>query len=261
MIPLFSLYYYVTMFLGTSFFVPAVTCLVVPGRTLARRCSRPSAVQRLYSSSAKNPKSIDGPKTTTQSIQIPQWVPDEDFRTPINDSGDNNDNGSSASGYERPVIQWYPGHIAKAERLLKETFQAVDVVVEVRDARAPKATSHPKVPEWCSGRPRLVVFTHTDMVPTMSHRAWKDYHEEMTAGSESSTQEDDDNNNNNKHKKEQYLWVNAKHGSGIPALHRAIFKAGSHVQERRQRRGLKDRPLRVGLMGYPNVGYVYVCGG
>jgi ribosome biogenesis GTPase A len=53
---------------------------------------------------------------------------------------------------------------------------------------------------------------------------------------------------------EYVLFVNAKDGAGIHALTRAIFKAGSHVQERRDRRGLKERPLRVGVIGYPNVG-------
>jgi ribosome biogenesis GTPase A len=55
---------------------------------------------------------------------------------------------------------------------------------------------------------------------------------------------------------DQVLFVNAKQGQGIHALHRAILKAGSHVQERRERRGLKSRPLRVGIIGYPNVGKV-----
>jgi hypothetical protein len=178
-----------------------------------------STLSRHYSASTRKPT----------NIQVPTWVPDAE----------------EDSAYSRPVIQWYPGHIAKAERLLKETFQAVDVIVEVRDARAPKATSHPKVPEWCSGRPRLVVFTHVDAVPASTHRAWKQFHEEID-GEENST--------TSSSSPEQYLWVNAKQGQGIPALHRAIFKAGSYVQERRQRRGLKDRPLRVGLMGYPNVG-------
>jgi len=214
------------------------------------------------------------------NIQVPTWVPD---------------GNDDSSGYSRPVIQWYPGHIAKAERLLKETFQAVDVVVEVRDARAPKATSHPRVAEWCSGRPRLVVFTHVDLVPTFTQRAWKQYYEEQAAAAaveaaaaaavvnpESLFLDNDDSNDrtdisssgeepstivtehdinpNNSKATIQYLWVNAKQGQGIPALHRAIFKAGSYVQERRQRRGLKDRPLRVGLMGYPNVGYVHFLG-
>jgi 50S ribosomal subunit-associated GTPase HflX len=183
-----------------------------------------STTQRFYANDNK-PKD----KNRQKNIHVPTWVPDE----------------IDESGYSRPVIQWYPGHIAKAERVLKETFQAVDVVVEVRDSRAPKATSHPKVEEWCSGRPRLVVFTHVDIVPTVTQRAWKAFLMQEGESKERSS---------GVSPPEQYLWVNAKQGQGIPALHRAIFKAGSHVQERRQRRGLKDRPLRVGLMGYPNVG-------
>ncbi|CAB9503081.1 DAR GTPase 3, chloroplastic [Seminavis robusta] len=210
-----------------------VSILSVPASSFLTKSLTPSSrgsiksISRLYSAStSRNNNKKDN------NIQVPSWVPDFD-----------DDDG----GYSRPVIQWYPGHIAKAERVLRETFQAVDVVVEVRDARASKATSHPRVPEWVSGKPRLVVFTHVDLVPSATHRAWKTFFQESQ---EVALENNADNNNN----KLQYLWVNAKQGQGIPALHRAIFKAGAHVQERRQRRGLKDRPLRVGCLGYPNVG-------
>jgi ribosome biogenesis GTPase A len=46
---------------------------------------------------------------------------------------------------QTPMVQWYPGHIAKAERQLKEQLKMVDVVLEVRDARIPVATHHPQV--------------------------------------------------------------------------------------------------------------------
>jgi hypothetical protein len=206
-----------------------VSLLSVPASAF-RQLARPPRLSATSASRLYATRTSKGDKaTTTTNIQTPSWVPDFD------------DNG----GYSRPVIQWYPGHIAKAERVLKETFQAVDVVIEVRDARAPKATSHPKVTEWVSGRPRLVVFTHVDLVPTATHRAWRD-HLEPDELSEISFS---DNKT-----AVQYLWVDAKKGQGVPALHRAIFKAGAYVHERRLRRGLKDRPLRVGLMGFPNVG-------
>lgn len=73
--------------------------------------------------------------------------------------------GLTISGYKRPVVNWYPGHIAKAERMLAETLRSVDVVLEVRDARAPKATAHPRVGEWAAGKPRLVIMTKGDLVP------------------------------------------------------------------------------------------------
>ena len=193
------------------------------------------------------------------------------------------------SGYNRPVVQWYPGHIAKAEKQLAETLKAVDVVVEVRDARACKATAHPRVGEWCAGRPRIVVLTHSDMIPKPAETAWRRAYD--TFGAErwdiapingqvaNQAQQarnlrfqygDVDNQKKTKISKidnngnsaatitpvEQVLFVNAKQGQGIHTLTRAIFKAGSHVQERRERRGLNPRPLRVGIIGYPNVGKV-----
>mmetsp|Transcript_19208 Transcript_19208/g.35870 ORF Transcript_19208/g.35870 Transcript_19208/m.35870 type:complete len:575 (-) Transcript_19208:56-1780(-) len=203
---------------------------------------------------------------------------------------------SSLSGgdYNRPTVQWYPGHIAKAERQLSETLRAVDVVVEVRDARACKATAHPKVGEWCAGRPRIVVLTHLDMVPKAAASSWKRAYEQLgaerwddapvnrqvanqaqqardvrfqyadpaTNASAGSKRKKTAKPNQHKNQKvvstitpvEQVLFVNAKQGQGIHALHRAIFSAGSHVQERRERRGLNPRALRVGIIGYPNVG-------
>jgi len=152
----------------------------------------------------------------------------------------------TASGYKAPVINWYPGHIAKAERLLTETLKSADVLLEVRDGRIPQSTSHPKVIEWTARRPRIVVLTHSDMIPPASVRAWKkwwDNHEQQKqSGSEGES------------KNEVYIWVDAKRGSGIPGLHRAITNAGGAVNERRRRRGLRDRALRVAVLGYPNVG-------
>ena len=43
------------------------------------------------------------------------------------------------------ICQWYPGHIAKAEKELKSQIKLMDVIIEVRDARAPMATTHPEV--------------------------------------------------------------------------------------------------------------------
>ena len=205
----------------------------------------------------------------------------------------------ASGGYNRPAVQWYPGHIAKAERQLSETLKAVDVVVEVRDARACKATAHPRVGEWCAGRPRIVVLTHLDMVPKAASATWRKAYETLGAerwdeapinrqvanqakqareirsrfdnsggakkkkkrkNSSEDKIETKNSNNNNVTPVEQVLFVNAKQGQGIHALHRAIFKAGAHVQERRERRGLNPRALRVGIIGYPNVGKVRARG-
>ena len=58
-----------------------------------------------------------------------------------------------------PAIQWYPGHIAKAEKALLEQLKRVDVILEVRDARIPLATCHPKMAAWVGNKPRVLVLT------------------------------------------------------------------------------------------------------
>ena len=133
----------------------------------------------------------------------------------------------------RPVIEWYPGHIAKAERLMSEVLQMVDVVVELRDARAPIATTHPMLPTWIGSRGRVLVINRIDSVPERSRAAW-----ERTL----------------KEQGEEPHFVDAKKGTGVAALKKAIMRAGSRVNERRKRRGIAPRAVRAAILGYPNVG-------
>jgi len=186
-----------------------------------------------------------------------------------------NPNAFSLSGYQRPKVNWYPGHIAKAERQLSETLKSVDVVIEVRDARAPKATAHPSVGKWAAGRPRVVVLTRMDTVTVRSRENWRDAYERLGAdrweeslgGEErnrnvqlrkerSKYEQEEDEFGNGEAGVEEVLFVDAKRGQGSHAISRAVYRAGRHVNERRNRRGLKDRALRVGIIGFPNVGKV-----
>ena len=204
------------------------------------------------------------------------------------------------SGYRRPKVNWFPGHIAKAERLLSETLKSVDVVIEVRDARAPKATAHPNVGSWSAGRPRVVVLTRLDAVTSSSRECWKRAYVKLGADGERGKRVGsggglavlggDEKNRNAQWRKErrrfdgvddhnaaannerqpeddndvygegveEVLFVDAKRGQGTHAITRAVYRAGRHVNERRNRRGLNDRPLRVGIIGFPNVGKVSV---
>lgn len=172
----------------------------------------------------------------------------------------------SISGYKAPTVNWYPGHIAKAERTLSETLTSADVLVEVRDARIPKATAHPKVREWTAGKPRIVVMTHSDTVPGTSIKSWSNALNNLGAGRWDGKVED----GNVRHQANQamrkrglvgedgqvedVIYVDAKRGAGMPALLRAIGRSGAYVNDRRKNRGLRDRPLRVAILGYPNVG-------
>jgi hypothetical protein len=241
-------------------------------------CTKKVAMGRTFSAAFVGPAMQNSKQhlsTTFRSDPALQPIKSRLFSSFLRDE----DDLLEGSGYTRPVVQWYPGHIAKAEQQLAETLKAVDVVVEVRDARACKATAHPRVGEWCAGRPRIVVLTHLDMIPKQAVSAWRRAYEELGAErwdnapinlqvanqaqqardlrfQYTSKSEGGDQPSKAITPVDQVLFVNAKQGQGIHTLHRAILKAGSHVQERRERRGLKSRPLRVGIIGYPNVGKV-----
>ncbi len=133
----------------------------------------------------------------------------------------------------RPPIQWYPGHIARAERQLKEQLKHVDVVLEVIDARLPLASHHPQVPTWIGAKPRLLVVNRMDMIPPASQRAWEEWFQAQG---------------------ETPYFTDAKQGRGIPVLKQAAQRAGETMNQRRRDRGLRPRPVRAVVMGFPNVG-------
>ena len=131
------------------------------------------------------------------------------------------------------IIQWYPGHIAKAERELKQQLKNVDVVLEVLDARIPLASQHPQVSQWVGNKPHLLVINRQDMIPENLHEQWLKWFQ--TQGYS------------------PYL-TDAQQGKGIKPLLKAAQKAGEAVSEKRRNRGLRDRAVRAVVMGFPNVG-------
>jgi len=71
-----------------------------------------------------------------------------------------------------PKIQWYPGHIAKAEKKLSEVINKVDLVIEVRDARIPLSTSHPHLNKWINNKKHILVINRSDMISTNTINSW-----------------------------------------------------------------------------------------
>ncbi|MEG3440219.1 ribosome biogenesis GTPase YlqF [Pannus brasiliensis CCIBt3594] len=131
------------------------------------------------------------------------------------------------------LIQWYPGHIAKAERQLKEHLKLVDVVLEVLDARIPLASHHPRVNDWIGSKPRLLVLNRVDMIPESARQAWVSWF---------------------KSQGETIYFTNAKQGEGVKAILKAAREVGEEINEKRKNRGLLPRPVRAVVIGLPNVG-------
>ena len=133
----------------------------------------------------------------------------------------------------KQLIQWYPGHIAKAEKQLKEHLSKVDIVFEVRDARIPLATSHPYLQKWLKGKKQILVINRKDMINIDAHKAW-----DKKLRSEGKVP----------------WWCNAKTGTGVLQLKQAAIRAGQELNQRRLNRGMKNRAIRVLTLGFPNVG-------
>lgn len=132
----------------------------------------------------------------------------------------------------RPV-QWYPGHIAKTEKELKEQLKLMDVVIEVRDARIPMSTSHPQMDSWLGNRKRILVLNRDDMISTVDRNAWATYY----AGQGT-----------------KVIFSNGKLGMGTMKLVRLAKSLAAGVNVKRKTKGLLPRPVRAGIVGYPNVG-------
>lgn len=75
-------------------------------------------------------------------------------------------------------IHWFPGHMAKARRLLLENVKLVDVIVELRDARIPLASANPLLGKIIGRKPRIIVLAKTDLANNEHTRAWVNYFEQ-----------------------------------------------------------------------------------
>ncbi|GAB4524121.1 MAG: ribosome biogenesis GTPase YlqF [Pleurocapsa sp.] len=132
-----------------------------------------------------------------------------------------------------PSIQWYPGHIAKAERQLKEQLKNVDVVLEILDARIPLASHHPQVDSWIGNKPKILVLNRMDMIPESVQKEWLQWYRSQ---------------------EQQPHFTNAKQGKGIQVLKSEAKKVGISINQRRRDRGMRPRPVRAVVIGFPNVG-------
>jgi len=132
-----------------------------------------------------------------------------------------------------PAIQWYPGHIAKAEKALQEQIKRVDVVLEVRDARIPLSTLHPDLNRWIGDKKRVLVINRVDMVSPAVRDRWQQWFK--TQG-------------------QVAYYTNANQGKGVGQIAKAAQMAGVAMNQRRKDRGMRSRPVRAVVIGFPNVG-------
>lgn len=130
-------------------------------------------------------------------------------------------------------IQWYPGHMTKAKRMMQENIKLVDVVIELVDARVPLSSRNPDMNEIANNKPRIIVFNKVDLADDVKTKEWM-----------------------NKFKSEfaAVLYINSKNGKGINSVLTAVKEVCKEKIERNKKRGLINKPMRAMVVGIPNVG-------
>ena len=130
-------------------------------------------------------------------------------------------------------IQWYPGHIAKYERQLRDLLKLVDVVIEVLDSRLPRASTNPRLECQIRNKPTLIILNKSDLGDPRQNKAWKTL---LTQG------------------EQQAMLYDAKSAQGKQQLIQHVLALGEGTMQKLEAKGRKRRPLRVLVAGMPNVG-------
>ena len=138
-----------------------------------------------------------------------------------------------ASEYEKLNIQWFPGHMTKAERMIAESTKLVDAVCELLDARIPASSRNPDIDRLAGGKPRLVLLNRADLADPVLTAAWRAYFREQGLS---------------------VLETDAKSGKGVKQFPAAVRAVLSDVIAANAAKGQGTKPLRVMILGIPNVG-------
>ncbi len=130
-------------------------------------------------------------------------------------------------------IQWYPGHMTKAIRQMREDIKLIDVVIELIDARVPFSSKNPDIDELAKNKYRLIVFNKIDLADEAVTAKWEAYYKEKGFAT---------------------AKINARDGQGIKSINNVVKEACKEKIERDRKRGILNRPLRAMIVGIPNVG-------
>lgn len=130
-------------------------------------------------------------------------------------------------------IQWYPGHMTKARRMMQENIKLVDLVIELVDARVPFSSRNPDIDEMGKNKARLLLLNKADLADEAANESWSAYF---------------------RNKGFQAVKLDSRSKAGFKAVQAAVQEACREKTERDRKRGILNRPVRAMVAGIPNVG-------
>ena len=130
-------------------------------------------------------------------------------------------------------INWYPGHMAKTKREIKEKIDLIDVVFEVIDSRIPKSSKNKDIDALIKNKPKILIMTKLDLCDYEQTDKWISYYE-----------------------KEGYkvIPIDLINNPNLKIIYNEVSEIAKSLNEKRKLKGLKERKVRVLILGIPNVG-------
>ena len=135
--------------------------------------------------------------------------------------------------YIKQNVQWFPGHMAKTRRKIKESLSLVDGVVELVDARVPESSRNPELDEIVKNKPRIILLNKADVANQTATSIWLKYF---------------------KQKGYTAIAVDCRSGKGLNKFEAAVKEALHNIIEKNEQKGMKNKPLRLMVVGIPNTG-------
>lgn len=126
-------------------------------------------------------------------------------------------------------INWYPGHMKKTRELIAENLKMVDIVIEVIDARIPVSSRNPIIDELVKTKKRIIILNKSDLSDGRANVQWSDYFKKQGS---------------------MVLAMNCMSGGGVNQLYKIL----NHLQDEKNEGQIRKKPLRMMIVGVPNVG-------
>ena len=140
---------------------------------------------------------------------------------------------SEEKSFSNTSINWYPGHMAKTKREIKEKIDLIDIVFEVIDARIPYSSKNMDIDNMVSNKPRVIIMTKSDLCDLNKTNKWKKYYEE---------------------KGYIVILMDLINNPNMKIIFDKIKPIIDEINNKRINKGLKTRRARVLVVGVPNVG-------
>ena len=134
---------------------------------------------------------------------------------------------------QKQVVQWFPGHMAKTRRLIKESLPLVDAVTELLDARVPVSSRNPELDEMTGKKPRIILLNKCDMADERATKLWLDYFNSNGAAA---------------------IAVDCRSGKGLNNYRPLVRKVLADKIRSNEEKGMAGKPLRMMVVGIPNTG-------